>query len=1095
MLEAIGIGVVSNAVFDELKYGLPKAREVLTREEYEQEVDAITAAITTALKESVVPALVSDTGMTEAQLDEEWDWAAIAAELDALEVWSQDRQTAIVHLTEAIEAGLNLAFDVDSPQRTTLEVAVTTGYRNAVRQFIEEIAGTPLADELELLTDRELLAVADTIEERLTALEQELRGKRAALRDAGFVRLDSLYFERHTPGDPEAAWRTGFNLAEVRAGYPLARERPATTTDERQVIAEQVYERLSDGEHLVVKGEGGTGKSTVCKRVACRWDDAPARGPVLYRGSATITAFDTPGTLIDAIRATEEDLLVVVEDAPSGGASAIFEVLADCEGASDVSFLLDARDGAWEAMTEVGGHASLERQRQQLGIVDMPALDERECHRAIEHYETLTGEEVGRSGEQLYEEVRGADLGGPLVVAYQLTGPAIDTERPVSALHADVRRAYTAVEERAADEEFPQTVATMINILNAAGLPVEAAFVHAVADEPAAHRQIERTLGFLEGTMLEQSEGDFRLPHQLWSALYLQHMLDMAGERLARDRFERCVGALFRLFDDEDARTTVRRWVRSPPASFTAITDVPEETAGRFVRHFADIGTIRPRLGQLYGTPETWRVPLPDPCPPAAHFQWWLTRGRIHIGRGAFEAAQAEFEHADRVIDIREDGSADPARQRATVGNALGSVAFKRGELSTANEYHEESLALFRELGDRHGEATSLGNLGLVAFDRGELSTAQEYYEESLALFRELGDRHGEATSLGNLGNLAFKRRELSAAQEYLEESLALRRELGDRHGEATSLGNHGNVALKRGELSATQEYYEESLALYREVGDRHQEARSLNNLGNLAFKRRELSAAQEYYEESLTLRRKIGDRHSQAASLNNLGNVARKRGELSAAQEYLEESLALYREVGDWHSQTISLTTLGNVTKRRGELEAAQEYLEESLSSTREVGDRHQEATSLHNLGLVAFKRGELSTAQEYHTEALSLAREVGDPHKEAKILRNLGKVAQACENLAVAEEHVEAAVVLLHENELTGDAFDGFAELIDVCEQRGAESRAIEWCEKAIEFADRTEQATERERFQARRSELVATDECRSRVIKDECGRGHTS
>lgn len=156
---------------------VPKAREVLTRAEYEQETDAITAAVTTALKESVIPALVSDTGLTEAKLDEEWDWTAIASELDAVEVWSQDRQTAIAHLTDAIEAGLDLEFEIDSHQRTTLELAVTTGYRNAVRQFIEEIAGTPLAYELELLTERELLAVADTIEERLTALEQELRGK------------------------------------------------------------------------------------------------------------------------------------------------------------------------------------------------------------------------------------------------------------------------------------------------------------------------------------------------------------------------------------------------------------------------------------------------------------------------------------------------------------------------------------------------------------------------------------------------------------------------------------------------------------------------------------------------------------------------------------------------------------------------------------------------------------------------------------------------------------------------------------------------------------------------------------------------------
>ncbi|WP_264556693.1 ATP-binding protein [Halocatena marina] len=355
MIEAIGIGVVSNTVFDGLKDGLSKAQEVLTREEYEREADAITAAITTAVKESVITELVSDTGMTESHLVDEWDWAAIAAELDALAVWSQDRQTAIAHLTNAIEAGLNLEFDVDSTQRTTLEVAVTTGYRHAVQEFIEEITGTPLAGELALRTDRELLAIADTIEERLTALEQELRGTRAALQNQGFDRLDSLYFERHEPGDPETAWRTGFSLAAVAEGYPLPRERSVSSDGERESLTEEVYEQLTAGEHVVVVGETGSGKSTVCKQVACQWHAETDRGAVLYRRSASTTTFDEPGTLIEAIRSDEDDLLVVVEDAPRADANTIFEVLDTLGESEEVAVLLDARTGTWESDSPMGG--------------------------------------------------------------------------------------------------------------------------------------------------------------------------------------------------------------------------------------------------------------------------------------------------------------------------------------------------------------------------------------------------------------------------------------------------------------------------------------------------------------------------------------------------------------------------------------------------------------------------------------------------------------------------------------------------------------------------------------------------------------------
>ncbi len=58
-------------------------------------------------------------------------------------------------------------------------------------------------------------------------------------------------------------------------------------------------------------------------------------------------SFDEPGTLIDVIRAADEELLVVVEDAPSGDASAIFEVLMEFEQTGDVAFLLGwCREGS-----------------------------------------------------------------------------------------------------------------------------------------------------------------------------------------------------------------------------------------------------------------------------------------------------------------------------------------------------------------------------------------------------------------------------------------------------------------------------------------------------------------------------------------------------------------------------------------------------------------------------------------------------------------------------------------------------------------------------------------------------------------------------
>src|SRR5208282_472567 len=62
----------------------------------------------------------------------------------------------------------------------------------------------------------------------------------------------------------------------------------------------------------------------------------------------------------------------------------------------------------------------------------------------------------------------------------------------------------------------------------------------------------------------------------------------------------------------------------------------------------------------------------------------------------------------------------------------------------------EAALAAARRLRDRAAEAVHLGNLGLTNADLGETRRAIEFYEQRLAIAREIGDRRGEGSVLGN---------------------------------------------------------------------------------------------------------------------------------------------------------------------------------------------------------------------------------------------------------------------------------------------------------------------------------------------------------
>ena len=84
--------------------------------------------------------------------------------------------------------------------------------------------------------------------------------------------------------------------------------------------------------------------------------------------------------------------------------------------------------------------------------------------------------------------------------------------------------------------------------------------------------------------------------------------------------------------------------------------------------------------------------------------------------------------------------------------------------------------------------AWALNHQGDVARDQGDSVAARSLYQQSLADFRELGDRWGVAGSLADLGNLAREQRDYGAADALYRESLEVFRDLEHKRGIARLL-------------------------------------------------------------------------------------------------------------------------------------------------------------------------------------------------------------------------------------------------------------------------------------------------------------------
>ncbi|MEM9542534.1 MAG: tetratricopeptide repeat protein [Cyanobacteria bacterium P01_E01_bin.42] len=168
---------------------------------------------------------------------------------------------------------------------------------------------------------------------------------------------------------------------------------------------------------------------------------------------------------------------------------------------------------------------------------------------------------------------------------------------------------------------------------------------------------------------------------------------------------------------------------------------------------------------------------------------------------------------------------------------SLGNTYSFLGEYQQAIALHQQSLEIERQIGNRQGEATSLGNLGTVYYSLGEYQQAIAFHQQQLEIARQIEDRQGEANSLGNLGNAYYSLGEYQQAIAFHQQSLEIQRQIGNRQGEATSLGNLGLAYNSLGEYQQAISLHQQSLEIKRQMGDRRGEANSLYNLSQLYHK------------------------------------------------------------------------------------------------------------------------------------------------------------------------------------------------------------------------------------------------------------------
>ena len=148
--------------------------------------------------------------------------------------------------------------------------------------------------------------------------------------------------------------------------------------------------------------------------------------------------------------------------------------------------------------------------------------------------------------------------------------------------------------------------------------------------------------------------------------------------------------------------------------------------------------------------------------------------GVVHRKRGEYGRAIA---HLRLLLERGEERHARGVV--ATAAHHLAWVYLNQGDLTQARRLCGRAITLYEEIGDTRGASDAYEQLGLIACAESKYKEAVHYLERSLAIRRQLGNRHGIASSLRHLAVVHFRTAHLLAGARELWQSLALYRRLG----------------------------------------------------------------------------------------------------------------------------------------------------------------------------------------------------------------------------------------------------------------------------------------------------------------------------
>jgi len=377
-----------------------------------------------------------------------------------------------------------------------------------------------------------------------------------------------------------------------------------------------------------------------------------------------------------------------------------------------------------------------------------------------------------------------------------------------------------------------------------------------------------------------------------------------------------------------------------------------------------------------------------------------------------------------------EDTNLNPRAREAAMIFALAEGRLDDEADEDAIKSATEALAMFRDVGDKAGEANSLRVLIRAHHSRALSSTAKQSNEaleivaRELEKFRASGERGGEAAML-----LSFAEVNADGSKEKREEALLsatqardIFKELGDKKMEATAmvtltrinLGIAENLSEASG-LESVVAVAGEAQELFQSLGDQKGAASALHWMAMARAKLQDYEGALKNSREARRTWKELGSKTLEAVELYYMGQFHLQNYKPSQALSVAREALSMFRTLPNatsWHA--LSLSQVVDALLDMQEVKEAHKEAEDGLQQIKKLADKHAEAVVMQALINTNLAKDDAEKALRAAEAALTLYRSVQEPRSVTYIMRLIADINSRLKEFDKAQKFIEDAIQL---------------------------------------------------------------------------------